>query len=216
MKKKNIEISYIRELISFTNLSSFADKKKIIFIDDVEHLNINSTNALLKSIEEPSKNTHYILIHNNEKKIKETLKSRCIEFKLSINKKIVKKIVNKIYGDDYYNTISSNFINLFETPNHFINFINICNSEKLDYKKISIEKFIHHIIKNNLFKKKEFQFVDFQFYIEIYFRRKIIHSSSKNIFNLYSYFNRRYNQCKTFNLDMESFFLEFNSELLNE
>ena len=35
--KKNIDISKIRSLISFLNLSTFRDQKRIIFIDDVEY-----------------------------------------------------------------------------------------------------------------------------------------------------------------------------------
>ena len=44
--KKNIEIDQIREIIKFTNQSSFNNKLKFIIIDDVESLNINSSNAL--------------------------------------------------------------------------------------------------------------------------------------------------------------------------
>ena len=46
-----------------------------------ELLNISSVNALLKFLEEPSKNTYFILIHNH-KDIPNTLRSRCLEFKI--------------------------------------------------------------------------------------------------------------------------------------
>ena len=52
--KKNIEISQIREMISFCNKSSFNNQHKIILIDNAEYLNINSVNAILKIIEEPN------------------------------------------------------------------------------------------------------------------------------------------------------------------
>ena len=52
--KKNIQISKIRELINFTNKSSFDNNSKIILIDNVQLLNVNSINALLKVIEEPN------------------------------------------------------------------------------------------------------------------------------------------------------------------
>ena len=38
--KKNIEIAQIREMISFSNKSSFNNDYKIIFIENVEYLNI--------------------------------------------------------------------------------------------------------------------------------------------------------------------------------
>ncbi len=50
-EKKNIEIDQIREIIKFTNQSSFNNKSRFIILDDVEFLNINSSNALLKNLE---------------------------------------------------------------------------------------------------------------------------------------------------------------------
>ena len=46
--KQNIEIDQIREIIKFTNQSSFNNKSRFIIIEDIEYLNINSSNALLK------------------------------------------------------------------------------------------------------------------------------------------------------------------------
>ena len=54
--KKTINIDQVRKLISSLNKSSFNDKPRFILIDNVEFLNINSINALLKIIEEPSEN----------------------------------------------------------------------------------------------------------------------------------------------------------------
>ena len=70
--KINIQISKIREMINFTNKSSFNDDYKIIIIDNVEHLNINSVNALLKIIEEPNNKIYFFLIHDNKINILDT------------------------------------------------------------------------------------------------------------------------------------------------
>ena len=82
--KKNIEISQIRNMINYANKSSFNNRPRFILIDNVENLNINSLNALLKIIEEPNKNVFFILIHNDNKKIIKTLKSRCLPFKINL------------------------------------------------------------------------------------------------------------------------------------
>ena len=50
--KQSIEISKIREMIKYINHSSFNNDKRIVLIRDIETLNINSSNALLKSLEE--------------------------------------------------------------------------------------------------------------------------------------------------------------------
>ena len=65
--KKNIDIDQIRNLILSLNKSSFNDKPRIVLIDNIELLNLNSVNALLKILEEPNDNINFILIHNNKK-----------------------------------------------------------------------------------------------------------------------------------------------------
>ncbi len=79
-KKKNIDINQIRELILNLNKSSLNNKERFIIIDNIETLNVNAINALLKNLEEPPENTFFILINNN-KSILPTLKSRCINFR---------------------------------------------------------------------------------------------------------------------------------------
>lgn len=213
--KKSIEISEIRNMIHFTNLSSLGNKKKIILIDDVEYLNINSINALLKVLEEPNDNTFFILINNIDKEIKDTLRSRCIEFKLSINISSEKNIINHLYKEINYDEISHDFLNYSFSLSGLIDFLNICINQKLDYTKISIETFLKYILENNLYKKKEFQNFDFKSFIELFFLKKIIQIPNDSIYYLYSYFNKKYHKSNKFNLDMDSFFLEFNSKILN-
>ena len=74
--KKNIDVTQIREMITYTNKSTFNNLPRFILIDNIENLNKNSLNALLKVIEEPNKNVFFILINDNEKNILPTLKSR--------------------------------------------------------------------------------------------------------------------------------------------
>ena len=80
--EKSIDINQIRELKTKLNKSSFNNKPRFILIDNIEYLNISSINALLKILEEPSFNLHFILINNNKKVLK-TLLSRCINYKIS-------------------------------------------------------------------------------------------------------------------------------------
>ena len=82
-EKKNIDISQIRNLIQTLNKSSFNTKPRFVLIDNIELLNINAVNALLKILEEPNNNINFILINNN-KRILPKLKSRCINIKIQI------------------------------------------------------------------------------------------------------------------------------------
>ena len=58
--KKNIDINQIRNLILTLNKSSFNTKPRLVLIDNIELLNINSINALLKILEEPNDNINFI------------------------------------------------------------------------------------------------------------------------------------------------------------
>ena len=58
-EKKTIDISQVREMISYANKSSFNNKPRLVLIDNVENLNINSLNALLKIVEEPNENLFF-------------------------------------------------------------------------------------------------------------------------------------------------------------
>ncbi len=58
--KKNIDINQIRNLIVDLNKSSFNSKPRIVLIDNIELLNINSVNALLKILEEPNDNINFL------------------------------------------------------------------------------------------------------------------------------------------------------------
>ena len=103
--KKNIEIEQIRELINFCNKSSFNDKPRFVIIDNVERLNLNSSNALLKILEEPNKGIHFILI-NNSAKILPTIKSRCISFNINLSFENTKKIFLKLTSHDLDDLLS--------------------------------------------------------------------------------------------------------------
>ncbi len=81
--KNNIVINQIRELESFIYQFSIDGSPKFIIIDSSDDLNINSSNALLKILEEPKRNTYIILITHHLSKLLPTIRSRCIKFKFS-------------------------------------------------------------------------------------------------------------------------------------
>ena len=93
---ENIKIDQIRKLLLFLNKSTYYKSVKIVLLDNAEYLNINSSNALLKAIEEPSKDTYFFIINNDSQKIMNTIKSRCIDFVINFNFLEKKNIFNKI------------------------------------------------------------------------------------------------------------------------
>ena len=214
--KKNIQISKIREMISFTNKSSFNGDSKIILIDNVEFLNINSINALLKVIEEPNDKIFFFLIHNSKTKILDTLNSRCIKFNFYLKNEDKLKIINKISNSDFYNDLNNDFKNNYNSPGDIISLYNFFKNNNIDLK-VSIDDFLKLIIEKRLYKKDLFIKDKLSFFIELYFNKKLIYFKSKDkIYNLYRYFLVKIHECNKYNLDIENILIELNGRLLNE
>ena len=214
--KRNIQISKIREMISFTNKSSFNGDSKIILIDNVEFLNINSINALLKVIEEPNDKIFFFLIHNSKTKILDTLNSRCIKFNFYLKNEDKLKIINKISNSDFYNDLNNDFKNNYNSPGDIISLYNFFKNNNIDLK-VSIDDFLKLIIEKRLYKKDLFIKDKLSFFIELYFNKKLIYFKSKDkIYNLYKYFLVKIHECNKYNLDIENILIELNGRLLNE
>jgi len=74
---QNISIEQVRELKDKVLHKSFLNLPKIIIIKEVERLNKDSANALLKILEEPPANTYFFLLTDNLDGLLETISSRC-------------------------------------------------------------------------------------------------------------------------------------------
>ena len=81
--RSNIRVDEIRQLNSFFSLSVSDGGSRVAIIDCVDELNINAANALLKTLEEPPKDTIFLLINHNPGGVLETIRSRCRELRLT-------------------------------------------------------------------------------------------------------------------------------------
>ena len=212
-EKKNIDINQIRELISNLNKSSFNDKPRFVLIDNIEFLNINSLNALLKILEEPSLNIFFILINNN-KKILPTLLSRCINFKISLSNNENSEIIDKLLLDKHKNKINNDIINYYFTPGNIYNLIKFAEENNYDLKNMNLRVFLNTLIDNNHYKKDNRIRLFIYDLIEFYFT-KLNTPTSKDIYEKYNYFMQRILNTNKFNLDEESLFIEFKHKILN-
>ena len=82
--KKIISIEETREIISFFNKSSINDKPKIFFLEGAENLNKNSSNSILKILEELPENNYFFISYLENKFLLDTIKSRCFNCRLFI------------------------------------------------------------------------------------------------------------------------------------
>ena len=76
-KGKAIKVDDIRQLsASFTLTSQFGGYKVVVIVD-AHDMNINASNSLLKTLEEPVSNSILILVSSNPQKLPITVRSRC-------------------------------------------------------------------------------------------------------------------------------------------
>ena len=211
--KKNIDINQIRELITNLNKSSFNKKKRFVLIDNIELLNLNSINALLKILEEPNENINFILINNN-KRVLPTLKSRCLNFKVFLTKDQSIKIVNQLLQDDINTIINDKLFDYYSTPGKLFKLIKLSQEYNLDLANFDLHSALKTIIKDKIYKKDKSIIEIIYSFIELYFRSNI---SSKNIslIKSYHYFLEKINNTRTYNLDEEILFMEFEDKILN-
>jgi len=170
-------------LIINLNKSSFNNKKRFVLIDNIELLNLNSINALLKILEEPNENINFILINNN-KRVLPTLKSRCLNFKVFLTKDQSIRIVNQLLNDDINTIINNKLFDYYATPGKLFKLIKLSEEYDLDLVNFDLNTTLTTIIKNKIYKKDKSIIEIIYSFIELYFRNNI---SIENISLLKSY-----------------------------
>ena len=212
--KKIIDISQVRNMLEFSNKSSFNNKNKIILIDNIEYLNISSANALLKVLEEPNEKLIFILIHNSAKKILNTIKSRCIVFNKNIksddNIKIFEKISNKSFNHD----INKEFINPYMSVGDLCRITKFSDENNLNLHDINPKDFLDIILDTG--NKKHVKDLNLIIrFMQIYFYNTLLKNFSYKLFDQQSYFYKKLNNASKYNLDLDNIFLEFKNRVLN-
>ena len=185
----NVKIDDIRKLRITLQKSSINNSKRFIIFDDVECLNVNCVNALLKTIEEPSDINYFIIINNQTQKILETLISRSIEIRFFLNKNEKINIIEKL-ALNFKIEKKINLNNSTLTPGMYLKFNKIVSEEKIDLD-ISLIKNIEKLLKLNKV-KKDINYFNFAIYLinQYYFNK------SKDQLNIENYNNSRINIIK--------------------
>ena len=216
-EKKIIEISQIRNMINYANKSAFNNKERIVLIDNAENLNLSSSNALLKIIEEPNDNVFFILIFDNNRKIIETIRSRCLKFNLFLTFDECLDTTNKIIGNNIYQIVNKDLINHYSTVGDLVNLVNFSSSSKMSLLELNLKDFLINLIDEKYYKKNIYIKKNIYKYIEYYLLKLInLNKSKKKIFFLYRNFINKIHNLQKFNLDEESFFIEFKTIIFNE
>ena len=141
---KNIKIDDIRNLKSILSRSSLTNNPRFIIIDEVEFLNINSINALLKTLEEPSENNYFILVNNQQADLIGTVSSRCLKNNIYLSNEKQKKVIDYFIEDSKINIQINSQVSL--TPGVLLKYNDLHNKYKLsneDNILLNINKLLH-------------------------------------------------------------------------
>ena len=74
---KQITVDGIRDCLDFTSLSSGISRHKVVLMVPSEAMNRNAANALLKTLEEPTAGTIFLLVSDQPSALLATIRSRC-------------------------------------------------------------------------------------------------------------------------------------------
>ena len=204
---KNVKINDIRMLKSNLLKTTISSKERYIILDDVELFNVNSLNALLKTIEEPTDKNYFILINNKTKKLIDTIYSRCLEIKIKIKNDIRIKIIESLIKENNLEALID-FRKYDLSPGNFLNFNNLLNLFEININDpylLNLQKI------SNLFRKnKDINFINLLLFLtDQYFYtlhsdnnetiEKIIENKSFVINNLNKFYSLNLNQNAVFN-----------------
>ena len=210
--EKNIKIEDIRKLRENLQMSSINNSFRFIIIDDIEYLNENCINALLKSIEEPSSINNFILINNQTSPILDTLKSRSVEILFFLSKTEKKEITQRLISD-FKIEANTDLSDTLLTPGNYLKYSKFLSNDEININ----DKLIINIEK--LFKlnksKKNIDYLNFAVYLinQYYF------NISKNDPDNHLYNDKRINIIKKINetnklnLNHKNLFIELENHI---
>lgn len=95
-------IEDLRDIINFSSLTS-AKSKKVFILNNFELASVGSVNSLLKTLEEPSVSSMFVIISNSNT-VLPTIKSRCISIRCypnaigQVDASLPRKVAQSVFG----------------------------------------------------------------------------------------------------------------------
>lgn len=210
--EKNIKIDDIRKLRENLQMSSINNSFRFIIIDDIECLNENCINALLKTIEEPSSVNNFILINNQTDPILDTLKSRSLEILFFLSKNEKKEVTQRLISDFKMET-NTDLSETMLTPGNYLKFSKFISDEKININDkliINIEK-LYKLSKS----KKNIDYLNFavylinQYYLNISKKNPDNHLYNDKRINII----KKINETNKLNLNHKNLFIELENHI---
>ena len=111
-KKSFISVDQIRKCSQFFMQTSSMSKWRVCIIDSLDLMDISSTNAILKILEEPPSNCLFLIISHNINRVLDTIRSRCLELKFkNLNDEIIIERIKFLKPDILKNELDNFIVN---------------------------------------------------------------------------------------------------------
>jgi len=82
--KKEISVDQVRtEIVAHMKYSPYEAARRVVLIPTADDLSLSAANSLLKSMEEPGANTHFVLASSQAHRLLPTIRSRCQEVRFA-------------------------------------------------------------------------------------------------------------------------------------
>ncbi len=105
---ETIKIEQIREIIARLQLKAFEAKLKVCIIKNIENMTAEAANALLKTLEEPTPGTVFLLTSACPEIVLPTIRSRCQRFYLLGGSP--QKLADELKGDHALDELRAHFL----------------------------------------------------------------------------------------------------------
>lgn len=116
----NIGVDQIRKVITFFEKTALLGKNQSAIIESAEKMTESAANALLKTLEEPTANSHIILLATEIERLLPTIISRCRHIALRVSEQELNNNINNNASTTFASLIPENSHTDAATFNEFI------------------------------------------------------------------------------------------------
>ncbi len=224
--KEKIYRADMEFIYDFFSVKDDLGQKRVCVIDSIDDFSEDASNSLLKIIEEPTKNSHFLFLNKSKSKLSETIssRSRILNFGKIHKDCFIKTLENEVINIDFLSSLTHGSIqlaknfhayNFQEINDHFISILHNKN-------KIKANTFRHYKEFIDLNTDNDFNLKLFFEYLMLIVNMEVKNMCRKNknsfilrLLNIYNIILRMKNKIEVYNLDKDNILISLFYKIKN-